>query len=360
MPAKTLSESCDACQSAGAQATSRNRRLCSKCFQHFVGSKVMKRMETYRFKNNTDGRRRKLLLPLSGGVSSQTLLHILDGQLQRQVTTQSRTAYDIVLIHVETSVTENKRTPQWFTSTREYYSHHVCLPIISLAEVSGVDAEFEEDMNRLGFIRQDNESVSDLVERFLHSARTATASEDILDALKQRLIHACAQEHGCEAILWSHSDSRLAARALAAVAKGRGVSLCFDITDGPTPSGLNSIYPLRGLFKEELELYMSLQREEVQDLVVQSIPNPTNNIRDTSIEQLLTTFITTQGEKYPNITANVVRTVGKLETSAHNRDHSLCSLCRAPMLRGVSVSGPDISLCYSCKRTTKEMHRQPL
>ena len=354
-----LGESCVACHSAQAQATSRNRRLCSECFQRFARSKVMKRMETYRFKNNTDGRRRKLLLALSGGISSQTLLHILDGHLQKQLATQHRTAYDLIVAYVETSTDVGGTALQWFTATREKYSHHTFLPMLPLFSVCEVDEQFEDDMRQLGFPRQPNEPTSEFVGRLLHSARTATAGNDILETLKQRLIYACARRHDCEGILWGHSDSRLAAKALAAVAKGRGASLHADVMDGPMWTDMTSINPLRDLFQEELELYMSFQPSDVRSLAVQSTPKSSISIRSTSIDELLTTYIATQGEKYPNIMANVVRTIGKLEPSTSSGDDSLCRLCKSSLPYDVQVSNPNVSLCHSCTRTTTEMAPSP-
>src|SRR5436190_3422898 len=61
-------------------------------------------MERYRLRHAPKDGQRKLLLPLSYGISSLVLLHILDQQLNRQLSSgQGRAAYDLHVLVIETS-----------------------------------------------------------------------------------------------------------------------------------------------------------------------------------------------------------------------------------------------------------------
>lgn len=360
MPAKIINEACVECHEVESEHTIRNRRLCSACFIRYITSKVLKRMESYRFKNLKGNRRPKLLLPVSGGVSSMVLLQVLDGQLQKQRSIHSRTAYELMITHVDMSLIDSGPCPSWYSWLEEKYSSHEFLSVVPLGSVAGLDPDFEFDMQQLGFPRQAGESSSDFLERIITVCRTHTSRADMLSTLMQRILVNCAKAHECEAVLWGHSDSRLAAKALAAVAKGRGASLVADIMDGPSGAlGLKFMYPLRDLFKPELELYATLQPEGFSDFCTDPASTEERiDIRNTSIDDLLSTYITSQGEKYPGIMANVVRTIGKLQPPGNSKGTFCCVMCKAslPQNEDLHLIG---QLCYACKRTRKEMVTEP-
>src|SRR5439155_13043867 len=121
------------------------------------------------------------------------------------------------------------------------------------------------------------------LQRLMDSATSPTARLDLFEILLLRLIVAFAKREDCESILWGHSSTRLAATTLSNVAKGRGGTLPNQIGDGLSPWGLHFNYPLRDLFKSELELYAGL----FPTLSAVIIPEPstpaTSSIRETSI-----------------------------------------------------------------------------
>ncbi|RMD41360.1 hypothetical protein DV735_g3766, partial [Chaetothyriales sp. CBS 134920] len=237
----------------------RRRRLCSDCFIRYVHSKVFKRMDTFRFKNSTgnDARiRRRLLLPLSGGVSSLALLNALDTQLKGQREKQNRTAYDLVLVHIdmEDSGEENGQR--------------------------GLAFRLEQDLARLGLGRtQQGQSDRELYSSVMAAASTPTARSDLEQVLLKRVVVSLAKKQTCEGVLWGHSDSRLAALALA---------------------------------DTELELYARVLPEPLDGVLAPEMGSgggsaapPLLAIRNTSIDSLLSTYIMSQGDKYPSIMANV-------------------------------------------------------
>lgn len=309
-------------------------------------------METYRFKNQVGNARKRLLLPLSGGVSSLVLLQVLDAQIRKQLDQQNRTAYDLVVFHVgspETVETEQK----WWRNLQARFDLHTYIPFMTLSEVFQNDEQMEADFGILELWRQGNETDEQFLGRIFTSTRTSTARSDLQAVLLKRLIVATAKAQKCDSIIWGHSDSKLAAKALSEVAKGRGGSVPNELADGPTAWGLNFNYPLRDLFKTELQVYLSTFPEQVRSCQVereQEEEDAPVSLRATSIDTLLSNYINSQGEKYPSIMANVVRTASKLQVpdAAQTRACRLCAMA-------VLTEGERKPLCYGCERMKQDI-----
>jgi cytoplasmic tRNA 2-thiolation protein 2 len=360
MPGKVLQNVCVDCQSAEGMLDIRKRRLCRDCFIKYVNSKALKRMESYRFKSNGDETERRLLLPVSGGVSSLVLLQLLDSQMQRQRALRNRTAYELWVVLIEDPKIVGAQSPReafWYATLQNRFASVTFLPIQSMHNVFILDPTIEDDLETFGLKRSEGEHDEDFTLRVLGSATSLTAGADLQDILLNRLIVSCASQHGCESILWGHSDSRLAAKALAAVAKGRGGSLPFEICDGPSRSGINFTYPLRDLFKPELSLYASVLPEVFSELLVEdeAAPPEKASIRNTSIDDLLTNYINSQGEKYPSIMANVVRTASKLQSPQLSQMSRSCRVCLVPYQSESEQTSWESGLCYACSRTRQDI-----
>ena len=361
MPGKVLQDVCVDCQSAEATLDIRKRRLCRDCFMKYVNSKVLKRMESYRFGSSNEDTGRRLLLPLSGGISSLVLLQVLHSQMQRQLAKRNKTAYQLLVVIIEdnlrTTSNEDAQGNAWYAALQTKFPSVSFVPLKSLPEVFTLDPTIEGDLQAFGVNRLAAESDRDFTIRILSSASSLTAGSDLHEVLLNRLIVSCAKQHGCESILWGHSDSRLAAKALAGVAKGRGGSLPFEICDGVSKSGINFSYPLRDLFKPELSLYASSLPEVFSELITRevSVPREKASIRNTSIDDLLTNYIISQGEKYPSIMANVVRTASKLRSPRTDETASSCKICLVPLQRDHGQISSEQDLCYGCARTRQDL-----
>jgi cytoplasmic tRNA 2-thiolation protein 2 len=314
-------------------------------------------MESYRLKNDVSGIPRKLLLPVSGGISSVVLLQILDSQLQRQLSKRGQNAYTLLIVMIETPslALEESLSRRYDELKARFPSHDFSLK--SLSEVFELDSNIFEDFSELRARKMQNNQTS-LID-LLSSAATASARADILQLLLTRLIVAIAKQNACEAILWGHSDSRLAAKALSCVAKGRGGYLPYEVGDGPSPWGITFNYPMRDLFKPELVTYANALPDEISRLVIHDADpaGASISVRATAIDDLLSTYINNQGEKYPSIMANVVRTATKLRLPSSSTKHitSLCSVCAMPALDTQAIRGAaDSGLCYACQRLNLE------
>ncbi|KAI1624863.1 hypothetical protein EDD37DRAFT_364792 [Exophiala viscosa] len=352
------SDTCVDCRERDASVNIRNRRLCAACFSRYVTGKVAKRMESYRFTTLSPDQKRRLFLPVSGGISSLVLLQILDDQLQRQIAKRNRTAYDIVVARVVLPGEQDQPIDaKWYEDLKTSFSKHTFLPLLALHNVLRLDSRIVQDLECLGLARKVNESDEELFDRIMSSTTSNTARSDLRSVLMQRLLVAAAKKEDCEGILWGHSDTRLAALALADVAKGRGGSVSSAIADGPSMYGIGFNYPLRELYEAELQTYGLVASEPLlQEVADRAAPvQAPASIRTTAIDDLLSTYITSQGEKYPSIMANVVRTASKLEVRRPDGTTAACRFCVMPMRGQLGGQTRTTDLCYGCQRMRQDI-----
>lgn len=325
-------------------------------------------MTHYRqIRNAPKDKRRKLLLPLSYGPSSSSLLYMLNEQLERQVSEwHSTTAYDLHVLVVEPSTISslNPSCEESFTSLKKKYPAHTYTQI-PFHSIFQYDQDIKDIMSNFAgpeFVDDLSQPEQNRLDAFRTAIPSATSRTDIDNVLLNRLIIAFAKENGCEGILWGDSDSRLASKTLASVAKGRGSSLIWQVCDGMSPWGLQFTFPLRDLYKSELQQYASLI-PELQDILIPDQPMSTDvSARNMSIDELMMQYIQTQGEKYPGIMANVVRTVTKLQRPSLSATKSRCALCgtvdvqeSAPAAGSQTGKGDNVSFCYGCARSKSDM-----
>ncbi|KAJ5620133.1 hypothetical protein N7510_004117 [Penicillium lagena] len=360
MPGKDLVNPCVDCKDAESLFTVRKRQLCRDCFIHFVGSKVNRHMTKYPRPKNLEDPCPQLLLPLSFGVSSSSLLRQLDADLRRQLNKpRPRKTYDLHILVVDSLTAPydqnyeavQKAFPMHTYSRVPFHSVFEYVPEMQdlMREYAG--PQFADDTSRTD---------QDRLAAFRATISTATSQADVDSVLLTRLVVGFAQKAGCEAVLWGDSDSRLAAKTLAEVAKGRGAALTWRASDGISPWGLRFEYPLRDWSKAELQQYEQAC-PELADIVVHDEP-PSDNVltKNLSIDELMMRYVLTQGEKYPGVMANVSRTANKLEASSSD-DSTSCALCgniigNVKGNTGLTVSSQsgekqDTQFCYGCMRS---------
>jgi cytoplasmic tRNA 2-thiolation protein 2 len=244
-----------------------------------------------------------------------------------------------------------------FDAAREHYPSHT-YSIVPLHSIFDVDPDIKNTLGDFGFVDDESKSGADLLDSFRASISTATARADLDNLLLIRLVVAYARKYDCEAVVWGDSDSRLAAKTLANVAKGRGISLTWQIRDGPSPWGMQFCFPLRELYRSELDLYVE-QTPKLQSVVVPNTQEVESlSTRDLSIDALMNQYIVTHGEKYPGVMANVVRTADKLQQDNSPTSDPECSMCSAPLQSqgSIAVHGNDSDrLCYACLRSRDDI-----
>lgn len=313
-------------------------------------------MEQFRVRNADPGKPRTLLLPLSLGISSLSLLYILDGHLQNQINRTGRPGF---LLHVLLV-----RLPEWdpevvenlLRNVKRRFSRHT-YSCVSLADAHGNRGD-ENERNIQTAANGDNGQTAAPIEGLASSLPSVTSRIDVLNILRVRLTVRHAQTHACEGILWGDSTTRLAERVLAETAKGRGFSLPSLIADGDASWGLPFYYPMRDLLKKELLTFSDFVEPSLGPLLLaettSAIVAPVAS-KNGSIDTLMRQYFASVEEQYPSIVANVVRTTGKLDNSTREGSRS-CRLCKmqyvadATTAEDQSANGADIErgLCYGC------------
>lgn len=337
----------------------------SHCFIRYVHTKLIKHMEAFRVRNADINHQRKLLMALSLGASSVTLLHILDHLLKTQITKSGRTGFALSVIFVDT---EDKASNQdVLAKVKDAYPDYdlVSLP---LHDVFRLVPENDELLALVPRTAGEDSTPAEKLTRLVDSLASATARSDVISTLTTRLIVEHAKSIGCEGILWGDSTTRLAEKTLAETAKGRGFSLPWHVTDGQTPFGLTFNYPLRDLLKKELVSYVDIVGEHLPSLILETVPTQASmSSKNTTIDDLMKQYFESVEENFPSIVSNVVRTTGKLEATSTTTETPTCNLCSMPVSDGrfgingwggdqhgnINATGSQnkTRLCYGCTRS---------
>lgn len=383
MPAKELANPCVDCNDAEFVVNVRSRHLCKydllylsvgifqpaanmnsilyrTCFERYVSLKVLRRIENYRRpKSVPKGQRHKLLLPLSFGLSSSVLLHAVNAQIERQLSKSfPLVGFEIYALVIEPSsiAPSSPSVEEHFDLVQKSFPRHSYkkIPFDSIYEYDPSICDVMNQFTGEEFVDDASRSNQERLDAFRAAISTATSKTDVDQLLLNRLITAYGKELGCDAILWGDSDSRLAAKTLANVAKGRGSSLTWQVSDGMAPSGLQSHFPLRDLFQTELESYAHLIPELTAIIVPDEPPSENILTKNLSIDELMMRYVQTHGEKYPGVMANVTRTANKLQPLPVSANARRCTFCDAVI--GASDENSDNGqFCYACIRSCPDL-----
>ncbi|KAF2240024.1 cytoplasmic tRNA 2-thiolation protein-like protein 2 [Viridothelium virens] len=386
MARKTLGEdpegganSCKRCQTQTATVAVRAESMCRDCFLKYVQTKVIKRMESFRVRHSAPGKQRLLLLPISFGASSLSLLHVLDEHLESQKRRTGRTGYDIHVVYVDTSAVET--FPFDIQHQFQILKNHY--PSRSFSTLGLDEACKLPNFESLCQISsQDTASGNNFLSRFLASLPSASSRADTVFLLRTHLLVHFAKTHDCEYIVWGSTTTRLAAQTLAETAKGRGFGLPWTVSDGPTPHGVNFHFPMRDLLKSEVVAFAELLQPSLGGVIVKDQgerrgerPVETRGVgKDTSIDELMREYFEGVEESYPSIVANVVRTVARLEAPTQQEGRR-CQLCQMSMgnsdlgvaawggyqekteVNGTHSDAKQDGFCYGCARTIPPKNR---
>ena len=303
--------------------------------------------------------RKTLLVPVSFGVSSISLLHSLNQQLQNRRDQGHYAGYTLHVLFVDQSAVQGQACPYELKNmlVERYPSHIYTTILLEDSTYCGKDAE----MSHIDEKREFRDTILSL--------SSNTSKTDVIDIKRRQLIEAFAKEHKCDGILFGDTTTRLAERTLAETAKGRGIALPWLTADGNC-SGLKCVYPLRDLLRKELVAYASIVSPPLTSLILQpSVRVPTSS-KDSSIDGLMSQYFESVEQNYPSIVINVVRTSSKLDPLALEKANEACCLCHYPIVKeawggdqdSVSCSGgrkasdsrQSDSLCYACERTVSK------
>jgi cytoplasmic tRNA 2-thiolation protein 2 len=318
-------------------------------------------MEKFRTRFATPGRPRVLLLPLSMGVSSLSLLHCLDEQLNRQIENTRRTGYELHVLHVDMSAILPSPSTDLDAVKQRYPTHsYTTTPLSSVMEVEDVqDLLKQYNIDSPPTADGMETTNQQALQTLLQAIPTATARADVVQILLNKLIIDFAKADSCEAIVWGDSTTRLAEKTLAETAKGRGFALAWLAPDGPSPYGIDFFYPLRDLLNKEIHAFAAHVNPPLTPLVAPEAPLQTAvSAKHGTIDGLMRQYFDAVEQSYPSIVANVTRTTAKLVAPEVQAGDANCSLCGLPLLLTPGTQEDLVAdgkmpppLCYGCLRS---------
>jgi cytoplasmic tRNA 2-thiolation protein 2 len=352
------------------------KNSCRGCFARYVHTKAIKRLETFRVNFHTK-EERKVLLPLTFGVSSTTLLHILDLHLRTQMSKTGRTGFALSVVAIG-NAEGTMPVNDLLEKVRQQYPGHeyAALPLHDVFRIIPDDAALRDLVPQAANVGRPPCNEEQLVS-LINSLTSATARVDVLSTLRTRLIVQHAKSAGCQSILWGDSTTALAEKTLAETCKGRGFSLPWHVADGKSPFDVYFHYPLRDVLKKELVSYIDLADSGLASLVYEPSPGATQastSSKNTTIDNLMKQYFESVELNFPSIVSNVVRTSGKLQVPAGIDADPRCGLCDMPVPGGRfgihgwggyqqdgGVEAPPAAvgknICYGCTRSLPQAAR---
>ncbi|KAI9856345.1 MAG: cytoplasmic tRNA 2-thiolation protein 2 [Vezdaea acicularis] len=351
---------CKRCSSQAAEVVVRSEALCGNCFLRYVATKFTKRMESYRVRNSTEDAPPKLLIPVSLGVSSVTLLWLLNKQLKGQLERVGRAGFKLLICSVEVDL-GGEAPPEAVQALKERFPEHEHIAahltdVFDYDEEGGLWAALEppEEMSRSVPSRQGK------LNSIFRSLSSTTSREDIHTILLTRLISFLAKAHECESVLWGDTTTRLAEKTLSLTSNGRGASIPHLLNDDTKPHGVKFKYPLRDLLRRELVQHARFIKLSIDSLIIKEDRMEkamATSGKNASVEGLMTNYFEGVEEAYPSVVANVVKMVGKLDSSKWS-NNSICAVCSVSVEVGEGVSKENRlsrrNLCYGCLRALSE------
>ena len=336
-------------------------------------------MEANKIRSSFHDAAKKLLLPLSYGVSSVSLLHVLDQHLQAQKERTGRTTYHLHVLIIDDNFSAcGEAYDPLLPNLQQRFPLHT-YSVIPIEEILNYDelrlTEISEEFKSLG--EYPSSTPRDTLYAILSAVPSASSRDDISSILRRRLICAFAERQECHGIIFGDSTTRLAQKTMAETAKGRGGSLPWLTADGITCSGLRVIYPMRDILKKELLMYAETVEPPLNSSVIlqESASCGIPSSKDITIDDLMGQYFESVEHNYPSIVANVVRTSGRLLPPPLSKSTEFCLLCGFPMekshqawagdqeaftatINGTkSASDEKAMLCYGCERATRRNNR---
>ncbi|KAK6428672.1 Cytoplasmic tRNA 2-thiolation protein 2 [Oleoguttula sp. CCFEE 5521] len=306
--------------------TLRLHPLCPTHITQYIHTKTIKRLETFRTRySSPNDPPRRLLLALSFGVSSTSLLQILDWHLAGQRERVGRAGVEVRVVWVRgfNEVGTGREgqgggeQEERLERLRERYPAHAfeTLELASVLDlIPGLATSLPPDPDLDASV-----PASQRLDALLTSLPSASSRADLKRTLLHRLLLHHASATSCSALLYGSTTTLLAERTLAEVASGKGFALPQLITDtpaSPSEGGVQILHPLRDVLRKEIQIYASLVAPPLAPLLLHEAPvgaKAVVNSRDATIEGLMRGYFEGVEEGFPAVVSNVVRTVGKLQ-----------------------------------------------
>lgn len=316
---------CLRCKDATAEVVSRKEHFCSPCFIRFVRGKQRKQMhhDSYKVKYGAVLERlgtTKVLLTISGGVSSVVLLDVLASLLQEQrVAHKGKQGFELVILYIDdpTEPTDKKVTDMVPLLLERFEPLDATFKVVSpdtflLDGATFSNIAIANDFAALAAPLRDDQSytVSDILARCTNKS----SAEDLAGVIYAEVVRRAAVSEGCHTIVYGHSMTRIASEIISLTVKGRGAMVyraVADRTEEVDGHTLQVLYPMRDVLQAEMAAYAKVA--DLEQYIVQPTRPKSKITRNLTIRDLTTNyFAMLDSTGYASTASTVVKTGEKL------------------------------------------------
>ncbi|XP_028983048.1 cytoplasmic tRNA 2-thiolation protein 2 isoform X2 [Betta splendens] len=338
----SVSKKCVKCKEATAAVVIRAGDVyCRACFKEYYIHKFRATLG----KNRVIFPGEKVLLAVSGGPSSCSMLHQVQEGLSQSVHKKLRFLPGIVYIDeggaVGRSVEERLRTMAelqavfkatgfqfYIVPLEEVLDLPGSVVVSALAPPERANSTYKAEVDHFMHSNcstrsapqdQDHEalpevqeSATQMLQQLMLSAKTLTARQNLLNTLRQHLLVHMARTRGYSKLMLGDSRTRLAVKLLTSLSLGRGAQLAQDTGFSDSRYGdIISVRPMRDHSAKEVFYYNHLFH--VTFLFIPSLD--TKMTDKASVQRLTESFVTKLQEEFPSTVSTIYRTSEKLQTA---------------------------------------------
>ncbi|KAI5967686.1 CTU2 [Candida margitis] len=328
---------CQRCKEAKAILKARSEFHCKQCYLRLVRGKQRKQMSAEKYKINyrksSSGELEKVLVAVSGGVSSLVLLDVLGNLLLEQKQThRGLQGFEIVVVNLDERELNSLNAD--VSSSLE-----MILPRFEPVKISfkTISLDSYVDLSSLNEISIENDfsTLANPVDvqsctfiDLLNKCQNKSSAEDLLTIVCEKLLLKAAYEEGCGTIVYGHTMTRTANEVIALTVKGRGSSIHKSIsnrTEMFKDKEIDIIYPLRDLLFAEIDEYAKLS--DLKRFVVESEVVKSRVSKNLTIRDLVGNYFSNLDATGYSSTASTVMKIGQKLGSPELKIQTSCKLC---------------------------------
>ncbi|CCH60352.1 hypothetical protein TBLA_0C05540 [Henningerozyma blattae CBS 6284] len=376
---------CQRCKKQLAIVLSRKEYFCEDCFCKFVSLKQRKAMmlDSYyqdifkvMYKDKIRSveeaellnKNSRILVPLSFGSSSLTVLDILNETLLEQKKQQfGKTGFTVHVLNCYQAPTSNKLKEDFEKAKSlihdlENYRYYENKDNIKFYMVELDSFYNTKDLTKIVLDNKDfsttlTDFVSNNTQYTLHDllleCPSKSTREDFLTIIKAQLVKKFAYQHKFKAILWGNSMTKVADEIISLIVKGRGEQIASSLNNSSVDPmtencdhSFKNLYPLKDVLLSEVDTYVHIKSLEKylinytnsDSLMIYDKFNGDNNItsskplvKNMTINDISRKYFQTIEDDYSNIISTVVRTGEKLgnPTNHSSTKSKKCTICNS-------------------------------
>ncbi|KAK4298079.1 hypothetical protein Pmani_029553 [Petrolisthes manimaculis] len=316
---------CRKCKEGMAEAVLRGKDpYCRDCFLSYFEHKFRSTIGKSKQIRQGDG----VLVAMSGGASSTTLLHLIHSGLTQN--SHKRLGFKPAFLHIDESCLYEESDGSANDLASKVCSEVMSLGytcyVISIQQVMATEitspSVYTEDWQQTSQhqTNNNNETLKKQLRELLSSCQSDTNRHDLEERLRTTLTLQCAQMLEYKKVFLANNSTTIAIHILSQVAIGRGAHLPYHVHFKTTVEEVEIYHPMREILDNEIRYYMKFHG------VTASQTSSRHQHQGTSIIKCTEDFLRGLQAEFPSTIPTVFRTGDKLQLSTNNSlGNSRCS-----------------------------------